>query len=108
VYGFTGAPYLLPAFLTTKFFALEFIRQRLHSEEHLCAFKKASDVKFPLKVGPFIIKNKETLSVVEKLLKIMDFQEAERMNYDPHQIISQRRHLNGNKAFDHQTVEGLK
>ena len=29
------------------------------------------------------------------------------MNYDPHQIISQRRKLNKNKPFDHQIIEGL-
>ena len=29
------------------------------------------------------------------------------MNYDQHQIISQRKELNKNKPFDHQIVEGL-
>ena len=37
----------------------------------------------------------------------MDFQKEEKVNYDPHQIISQRRKLNKNKPFDHQIVEGL-
>jgi len=92
VYGFTGEPYRLPAFLTPRVFALEFIRQRLCAEEeHFRAFKKYFDVKFPLKVGPFIFKNKSALLVVEKLLEVMDFQKEEKMNYDPHQIISQRR-----------------
>ena len=55
IYGFTGEPYKLPAFLTPRIFALEFMRQRLHSEEeHFGAFKKSSNIKFPLKVGPFI------------------------------------------------------
>ena len=89
MYGFTGEPYKLPAFLTPRVFALEFIRQRLCAEEeHFVAFKKSSDVKLPLKVGPFIIKNKSALLVVEKLLEVMDFQKEEKMNYDPHQIIS--------------------
>ena len=65
VYGFTGEPYRVPAFLTPRLFALEFIRQRLCAEEeHFRAFKKYSDVKFPLKVGPFIFKNKSALLVV--------------------------------------------
>ena len=33
IYGFTGEPYRLPDFLTPRIFALEFMRQRLHSEE---------------------------------------------------------------------------
>ena len=84
------------------------MRQRLCAEEeHFGAFKKYSDVKFPLKVGPFIFKNKSALLVMEKLLEVMDFQKQEKMNYDPHQNISQRRQLNKNKPFDHQIVEGL-
>ena len=37
----------------------------------------------------------------------MDFQKEQRINYDPHHIISQRKQLNKNKPFDHQTIEGL-
>ena len=65
------------------------MRQRLCAEEeHYGAFKKYSDVKFPLKVGPFIFKNKSALLVIEKLLEVMGFQKEEKMNYDPHEIIS--------------------
>ena len=61
------------------------MRQRLCAEEEqFGAFKKSSDVKFPLKVGPFIFKNKSSLLVIEKLLEVMDFQKEEKMNYDPH------------------------
>ena len=42
IYGFTGQPYRLPAFLTLRIFALEFMRQRLLSkEENFGAFKKS-------------------------------------------------------------------
>ena len=37
----------------------------------------------------------------------MDFQKEPKVNYDPHHIISQRKQLNKNKPFDHQTIEGL-
>ena len=74
VYGFTGEPYKLHVFLTPRIFALEFMRQRLCAEEeHFGAFKKSSNIKFPLKVGPFIFKNKSALIIVEKLLEIMNF-----------------------------------
>ena len=84
------------------------MRQKLYvEEEHFGAFKKSSNVKFPLKVGPFILKNKSALLVIEKLLEFMDFQKEQKVNYDPHHIISQRKQLNKNKPFYHQTVEGL-
>ena len=74
VYGFTGEPYRLPVFLTSRIFGLHFMRQRLCAEEeHFGAFKKSSNVKFPLQVGPFIFKNKSALLVIEKLLEVMDF-----------------------------------
>ena len=37
----------------------------------------------------------------------MDFQKEQKLYYDPHHIISQRKQLNKNKPFDHQTIEGL-
>ena len=37
----------------------------------------------------------------------MDFQKEQRINYDPHHIISQRKQSNKNKPFNHQVVEGL-
>ena len=108
VYGFTREPYRLPSFLTPRIFALEYMRQRLHvEEEHFGAFKKSSNIKFPLKVGSFIFKNKGALVFVEKLLESMDFQREQRINYDPYHIISLRKQENKNKPFDHQIVEGL-
>ena len=68
-YGFMGEPYKLLAFLTPRIFALEFMRQRLHSkEEHFGAFKKTSNIKFPLKFRSFIFKNKGALVFIEKFL----------------------------------------
>ena len=41
VYGFVHQPYILPAFLTMRVFALEIIRQKLIVEdEHFLSFKK--------------------------------------------------------------------
>ena len=75
VYGFIEEPYRLPVFITPRIFALEFMRQILYAEEeHFGAFKKSSNIKFPLKFGPFIFKNKGALVSMEKLLENMDFQ----------------------------------
>ena len=92
IYGFTGQPYRLPSFLTPRIFALEFMRQRLLSEEdHFCAFKKSSNIKFPFKVGTFIFKSKGSLAFIEKLLENMDFIKDVNVNYDPHHVISLRK-----------------
>ena len=108
IYGFTGQPYRLPSFLTPRIFALELMRQRLLSEEeHFGAFKKSSNIKFPLKVGPFIFKSKGALAFIEKLLENMDFIKEVNVNYDPHHVISLRKQVNKNKPFEHQAIEGL-
>ena len=108
VYGFAGQPYRLSSFLTPRIFALEFMRQRLLSEEeHFGAFKKSSNIKFPFKVGSFIFKGKGALVFIEKLLEAMDFQKEAKVNYDPYHVISLRKQANKNKPFEHQPVEGL-
>ena len=37
----------------------------------------------------------------------MEFEKMESLNYDPRKNISQRRQQNKNKAFKHQSVEGM-
>ena len=37
----------------------------------------------------------------------MEFQKEQRVNYDPHHIISLRKQENKNNPFDHQVIEGL-
>ena len=74
IYGFTHKPCILPAFITPRVFALELIRPKLIVEhEHFISFKKASEIKFPWLVGPFIIKSKAAFPLVESLLKEMGF-----------------------------------
>ena len=75
VHGFFHSPYGLPASVTPKIFALDFIRKNLIVDnEHFINFKKSPKIKFPWVVGPFTIKTKDSLPVVEKLPKEMKFQ----------------------------------
>ena len=100
---FSHEPYILPAFLTPRIFALEFIRYKLIVEnEHFINFRKYLEVKFPWVVGPFIIKSKDTVPVIESFLKDMGFQITTTVNDDPHHIISIRKQVNKNKPFEHQ------
>ena len=41
------------------------------------------------------------------MLKALYFQEAEKVNYDPYQIISSRRKQKKNASYEHRNVEGL-
>jgi hypothetical protein len=74
--------------------------------EHFLNHKKVSNLKFSFNVGPFIVKTKSSLHIVERLLKVMGFREAEKIRYDPHQIISHRKKENKSAPFEHQTIEG--
>ena len=61
--------------------------------EHFLNFKKASEIKFPLKIGPFIVKNKFSLPVIEGLLQDMNFMKASK----PTMILIISYHRGGNK-----------
>ena len=98
VYGFVHQPYI----------ALELIRQRLIVEdEHFMCYKKPSEIKFPWIVGPFVIKSKSSLQIIESMLKEMGFLVEVVVDYDPYHVISNRRQANKNKPFEHSEVAGL-
>ena len=87
---------------------MELTRKKLIVEnEHFLNFKKSSKIKFPWDVGPFIIKNKYALPIIEILVKEMGFPTEVAINYDPHHIISIRRQVNRNNPFEHFEVVGL-
>ena len=83
---------MLPVFLTPSVFALELIRHRISAgEEHFTAHRKDSWIKYPINFGPFVVKKSTTLQMVEKFLKVMNFQMTHAKNYDPKGTISHRR-----------------
>lgn len=108
VYGFTGAPYILPSFMTSRVFSLEYIRQRLFTkDEQFLKAKKGCNIKFHYAIKPFVIKSSLTLPIVEKLLGSLNFQEAQRVNYDPKKIIANSKKINRCGPFEHQEIKGL-
>ena len=109
LYGFVHQPYVLPTFLTVRIFSLEFLRQKLIvEEEHILSSRKNLGMKFPWEVGPYIVKNRASLLVIDNTLKSMGFPLGFAINYDPHQMISKRRHANSNKYFEHTEVARLR
>jgi hypothetical protein len=108
VYGYQEGPYLLPVFLMPRVFALEFIRQRIISEtEHFLKAHKASNLKFPFVVGPFVVKSKSCLPQIESKLSKFGFTQLQGRRYDPHQIISKRRLASRQGPYEHEHVEGF-
>jgi hypothetical protein len=91
VYGCHESPYLLPIFLTPKIFSLEFIGQRIiYETDHFLKLHKASNLKFPFIIGPFIVKIISCLSHIQARFKEFDFAQLQGRRYDPQQIISKR------------------
>jgi hypothetical protein len=85
VYGCQEAPYLLPTFLTPKVFSLEFIRKIIISEtKHFLKMHKASNLKFPFIIGPFVVKTRSFLSHIQAKLKDFGFAQLQGRRYDPH------------------------
>ena len=94
--------------MRSKLFALEYIRQRLFTKkEQFLKAKKGCNIKFHYSIGPFVIKSTLALPIVEQILESFNFQEAQRINYDPKKII-----LNGKRkiicgTLEHKEVQGL-
>ena len=88
VYGFGGRPFILPAFLTPRIFALEFIRQKMASDElHFIDKKAAKTFRIPTELGPFIVKSRQAYNIVEERLNKMKFPTVGAWTYDPKGII---------------------
>jgi hypothetical protein len=74
VCGYQEEPYLLPVFLTPRIVSLEFIKPRIISEiEHFMKAHKASNLKFPFIVGPFVVKNRSCLPNIQSKLSELGF-----------------------------------
>jgi hypothetical protein len=75
--------------------------------ENFIKLHRASNIKFPFVIGPFVVKSRSCLSQVKKKLKEFGFSKIQGRKYDPHQIISKRRQMNKNAPYEHENVEGL-
>ena len=83
--GLCTKPSILPSFLTNKIFSLEFLKQKLTvEEEHILNFRKILDMKFPWEEGPYVVKSRAALPIIDNVLKNMGFSLGTAMNYDPH------------------------
>ena len=65
-------------------------------------------MKFPWEAGPYVVKSRDSLPIIDNLLKGMGFSLGTTINYDTHQVISKRRQENNSKPFEHTEVAGLR
>ena len=65
-------------------------------------------MKFRWEVGPYVVRSRVALPVIDNMLKSMGFPSRVAINYDTHQMISKRRQDNNNKPFEHIEVAGLR
>ena len=92
VYGFEGEPYKFPKFLTRRTIVLEYLRQRLSTENGIfIKHKKVSSIKFKFTLEPFVVEYVAALTVIDKIMKSMSFQIDKNLRYDPNKIIHQRK-----------------
>lgn len=88
MYGAEVNPYRLPAFLTTRIFALEVLRQRSNSDFfHFASKNQAASLKLLVVVGPFTIKNKAVVQLIDEMMTCYKFEEDRSCQYDPYHII---------------------
>ena len=96
VYGFSGRPYRLPAFLTPKIFALECIRQKLSVDDKYFSEKRYTRLfKLSAHLGPFVVHSRLALSLVEEMMADMKFPTVGSAVYDPKGIILKGRDFTG-------------
>jgi hypothetical protein len=92
VYGFKGEPFELPKFSSKRLFILEFVRQRLNVEnDNFLKSKKSSTIRFNYTLEPFVVKSVATISMIDQILKSMNFDTDKALRYDPNKVLHQRR-----------------
>jgi len=88
-------------------FSLEVLRQILHSDlVHFASRNQASSFKVPRTLGPFTMKHKSIVELIDDIMACFGFQEEPSCQYYPHHIISYRRKKKKRSRYDHKgTVE---
>lgn len=109
VYGAKDNPYKLPAFLTPRIFSLEVLRQRFNSYFiHFASKNQAASFKLPIIVGPFTVKSKAVVKIIDEMLVCFNFEEDEAFQYDPCQIISNKRKKLKRGSYEHKGTHEMK
>ena len=84
------------------------MRKRLHSDDlHFSSKKHTSTFKVLITIGPFTIRNKETIELIDDIMAYYGFSEEPSYQYDPHHLISKRRKKQKRGNYEHQGIQGM-
>jgi len=108
IYGFEGEPFILPKFITRRFFSLGFLRQRLIAEnDNFVKHKKDSSLKFVFTLEPFVVKSILATNTIDQIIRSMSFATDKALRYDPRGIMHQRRIEMNFRGYDAEYDEVL-
>jgi hypothetical protein len=68
---------------------------------------KASNLKFPFIIEPFVVNTRSCLPQIQAKLNRFGFTQLQGRKYDPHQIISKRRLMSRQGPYEHEQAEGF-
>ena len=75
--------------------------------EIFLSHKKASNMKFKYNMEPFVVNTTSSLSIIQNILKSMNFQLDKKLKYDPKHIISQTKTTLRMGTYEHKEDEAL-
>ena len=94
---------MIPAFLTPRIFSLDLLRKRLHLDElHFANKKKTSNFKVPITIGPFLVKNRATIELIDDIMACFGFASYFSCQYDPLHLISKKKKRQKRGNYEHQ------
>jgi len=92
IYGCELAPYKLPRYLPMRFFALEYYRQIINSDEvHFVKAKKKAQLRIKDQLGPFVCNRREAGRETKEILQRLKLKQSFIWRYYPYDSICNRR-----------------
>ena len=74
----------------------------MHSDElHFASKKQTSTFKVPITIGPFTMRNKAIVELIDDIMAYYGFLEEPSCQYDPHHLIPERRKKHKRGNYEH-------
>ena len=80
----------------------------MHSDElHFNSKNQTSTFRVPITIGPFTIRKKEAIELIDDIMACYGFYEEPSFQYDPHHLISKRRKKQKRGNYEHQGAQEM-
>ena len=87
---------------------MEVIRQRFHANlQHFSSRKQASSIKLPITIGPFTVKSKEVINLIDDIMAYFKFPIDVACQYDPYHLIANKKKKLKRGNYQHQGTEEM-